>query len=103
MAAKSRVQGVVTSDRMDQTVVVAVERKVRHGVYGKIQRRTSKFMAHNEGNAARAGDLVEIVESRPLSRRKRWVVTRVVERAGRTASAEAAEAAALDEVPGAER
>jgi small subunit ribosomal protein S17 len=81
MAAKSKVQGVVTSDKMDQTVVVAVERQVRHGVYGKIQRRTSKFMAHNEGNAAHAGDVVEIVESRPLSRRKRWVVTRVVQRA----------------------
>jgi small subunit ribosomal protein S17 len=100
MAAKSQVQGVVTSDRMDQTVVVAVERQVRHGLYGKIQRRTSKFMAHNEGNAARVGDLVEIVESRPLSRHKRWVVTRVVQRAGRTA---AAEAAALGEVLGAER
>ncbi len=96
MAAKSSVQGVVTSDKMDQTVVVAVERQVRHGVYGKIQRRTTKFMAHNEGNAARAGDLVEIVESRPLSRRKRWVVTRVLERAT------AAGAAAADGVPGAE-
>jgi small subunit ribosomal protein S17 len=81
MAAKSSVQGVVTSDKMDQTVVVAVERQVRHGVYGKIQRRTSKFMAHNAGNDAKAGDLVEIVESRPLSRRKRWVVTRVLQRA----------------------
>jgi len=103
MAAKSQVQGVVTSDRMDQTVVVAVERQVRHGLYGKIQRRTSKFMAHNEGNAARVGDLVEIVESRPLSRHKRWVVTRVVQRASRTAAAEAAEAAAPGEVLGAER
>jgi small subunit ribosomal protein S17 len=83
MAAKSSVQGVVTSDKMDQTVVVAVERQVRHGLYGKIQRRTSKFMAHNDGNAAHVGDLVEIVESRPLSRRKRWVVTRVVQRATR--------------------
>jgi small subunit ribosomal protein S17 len=81
MAAKSKVQGVVTSDRMDHTVVVAVERQVRHGVYGKIQRRTSTFMAHNEGNAARAGDVVEIVECRPLSRRKRWTVTRIVQRA----------------------
>jgi small subunit ribosomal protein S17 len=96
MAAKSKVQGVVTSDMMDQTVVVAVERQVRHGVYGKIQRRTSKFMAHNEGNAARAGDLVEIVECRPLSRRKRWTVTRVVQRALR------AVAAATADVPGTE-
>ena len=87
MAAKSKVQGVVTSDKMDQTVVVAVERQVRHGVYGKIQRRTSKFMAHNEANTARVGDVVEIVESRPLSRRKRWVVIRIVQRAGQPAGA----------------
>ncbi len=89
MAAKSSVQGVVTSDKMQQTVVVAVERQVRHGVYGKIQRRTSKFMAHNEGNAARVGDVVEIVESRPLSRRKRWVVTRIVQRATEAGAAAA--------------
>ena len=84
MAAKSTVQGVVTSDKMDQTVVVAVERQVRHGLYGKIQRRTSKFMAHNAGNDAKIGDLVEITESRPLSRRKRWVVTKVLQRATAT-------------------
>jgi small subunit ribosomal protein S17 len=81
MAAKSTVEGVVVSDRMQKTVIVAVERKVRDGLYGKIQRRTSKFVAHNEGDAARAGDVVEIAESRPLSRRKRWVVTRVIKRA----------------------
>jgi small subunit ribosomal protein S17 len=81
MAVKSAVVGVVVSDKMAGTVVVAVERQVRHGLYGKTQRRTSKFMAHNEENAARAGDLVEIVESRPLSRRKRWAVKRVVRRA----------------------
>jgi small subunit ribosomal protein S17 len=98
MAAKSSVQGVVTSDKMDQTVVVAVERQVRHGLYGKIQRRTSKFMAHNEGNAAHVGDLVEIVESRPLSRRKRWVVMRVVQRS----AADIAGAAEVPGVPGAE-
>ncbi len=98
MAAKSSVQGVVTSDKMDKTVVVAVERQVRHGVYGKIQRRTSKFMAHDEGNAAHTGDLVEIVESRPLSRRKRWVVTRVLQRAGQT-GATTIEAAAAGEAP----
>lgn len=80
MAAKSMVRGIVTSDKMEKTVVVAVEREVRHGLYGKSQRRTSTFLAHNEGNAAKAGDLVEIREGRPLSRRKRWVVTRVVRR-----------------------
>ena len=95
MAAKSTVQGIVVSDRMAKTVVVAVERKVRDGLYGKIQRRTTKFVAHNEGNAARAGDVVEIAESRPLSRRKRWTVTRIVKRAvvveGETGAEPAAE------------
>ena len=73
--------GVVVSDKMDKTVVVAIERKVRHGLYGKSQRKTSKFVAHNEGNEARIGDKVNIAESRPLSAHKRWVVTRVVEKA----------------------
>ncbi len=81
MATKSMLRGVVTSDKMDKSVVVAVERQVRHGLYGKSQRRTSTFLAHNEGNAARAGDLVEIREGRPMSRRKRWVVARIVRRA----------------------
>ena len=71
----------VVSDKMDKTVVVAVQRQVRHGVYGKTQRRTSTFVAHNEDNAAKMGDTVAIAESRPLSRRKRWVVTRVVAKA----------------------
>ena len=85
MAVKSSVQGVVTSDKMDKTVVVAVERQVRHGLYGKIQRRTSKFMAHDETNQAHVGDLVEIAESRPLSRHKRWVVTSVLQRSAQPA------------------
>jgi small subunit ribosomal protein S17 len=75
------VRGIVTSDKMDKSVVVAVERQVRHPLYGKSQRKTSKFLAHNEGNAAKQGDLVEIREGRPMSHRKRWVVTRVVTRA----------------------
>ena len=81
MATKSEVQGVVVSDTMDKSVVVAVERQIRHRLYGKIQRRTSKFMAHDAANDVKVGDRVAIVESRPMSRRKRWVVTRVVERA----------------------
>ena len=89
MAVKSKVQGVVTSDRMDKTVVVVVERQVRHALYGKIQRRSSKFMAHDETNQAHVGDLVEIAESRPLSRRKRWVVTAVLQRAAAPAGASA--------------
>jgi small subunit ribosomal protein S17 len=81
MSAKAQVTGTVISDKMDKTVVVAVERSVRHGVYGKTQRKTSTFVAHNEGNAAKMGDTVAIAESRPLSRRKRWVVVSVVARA----------------------
>ena len=81
MAGKSEVTGVVVSDKMEKSVVVAVERQVRDPLYGKTQRRTSKFLAHNEANDAKVGDRVAIVESRPMSRRKRWVVTRVVEKA----------------------
>lgn len=81
MAAKAEILGTVVSDKMDKGVVVAVTRQVRHGVYGKIQRKTSRFMAHDEANDAKVGDQVALVESRPLSRRKRWVVARVVEKA----------------------
>jgi len=81
MSVKSQVTGRVVSDKMEKTVVVAVERQVRHGLYGKSQRKTSKFVAHNEGNEAKVGDTVAIAESRPLSRRKRWIVTRVVAKA----------------------
>lgn len=81
MAVKTELQGVVVSDRMQKSVVVAVERRVPHPLYGKVQRRTSTFLAHNEGDAAKVGDRVVIVETRPLSRRKRWTVTRIVERA----------------------
>ena len=72
---------VVVINKMQKSVVVSIERQVRHGVYGKTQRRTTTFMAHDEENAAKVGDKVAIVESRPLSARKRWVVTRVVQAA----------------------
>ena len=78
---KQEVFGLVVSDKMNKSVVVAVERQTRHGLYGKAQRRTSTFMAHDEANEAKVGDRVAIVEARPLSARKRWVVTRVVEKA----------------------
>jgi small subunit ribosomal protein S17 len=81
MAAKAEITGVVVSDKMQKTVTVAVERQVRHEVYGKTQRRTTKFLAHNENHDAKVGDRVAIVEARPMSARKRWVVTRVVEKA----------------------
>jgi small subunit ribosomal protein S17 len=79
--AKAEILAKVVSDKMDKSVVVSVERQVRHGAYGKQLRLTSRFMAHDEKNDAKVGDRVAIVPSRPLSARKRWVVTRVVERA----------------------
>jgi small subunit ribosomal protein S17 len=79
--ASKEITGVIVSDKMNKSVVVAVERQVRHDVYGKTQKRTSRFLAHNEQNDAKVGDRVAIVETRPLSRRKRWIVTRVVEKA----------------------
>jgi small subunit ribosomal protein S17 len=73
--------GKVVSDKMEKTAVVAVENLVRHPLYGKIVRRTNRFKAHNENNDAREGDTVEITETRPLSREKRWRISRVIERA----------------------
>ena len=81
MATKAVVTGVVVADKMDKTVKVAIERQIRHDLYGKIQRRTSTFLAHDETNEVKVGDRVAITETRPLSRRKRWVVTSVVEKA----------------------
>ena len=81
MATKAIVTGIVVSDKMDKTVKVAIERQVRHEVYGKTERRTSTFLAHDEKNDAKVGDRVAITETRPMSRRKRWVVTSIVERA----------------------
>jgi len=73
--------GRVVSDKMDKTVTVLIERRVKHAMYNKIIVRSSKYHAHNEDNRARAGDVVEIQESRPLSKTKAWVVTKLVERA----------------------
>jgi len=78
MSAKTEKIGVVVSDKMQKGVVVAVESQVRDSLYGKTQKRTAKFVAHDEDDSAKVGDEVAIVESRPLSRRKRWIVTRVV-------------------------
>jgi len=76
--------GVVVSDRMQKTVVVSVERTVMHPKYKKYLRRRTKFKVHDEGNQCRVGDRVLIVECRPLSRDKRWRVSRVIERARTT-------------------
>jgi len=75
------VTGRVVSDKMDKTVTVLVERSVKHPLYGKIVRRSNKFHAHDEANECREGDLVTIVESRPLSRTKTWSVSKIVEKA----------------------
>jgi small subunit ribosomal protein S17 len=81
MAQKSEKTGVVISNKMQKSIVVAVEWQTRHELYGKAQRRTSTFMVHDEHNEAKPGDIVEIVETRPLSRRKRWSLKRVVRQA----------------------
>jgi small subunit ribosomal protein S17 len=81
MSQKSEKVGVVVSNKMQKSVVVAVERQVRDGMYGKTTKRTSKFMAHDEKNETKVGDTVAIVETRPMSRSKRWAVTRVLRKA----------------------
>ncbi|MEJ2313065.1 MAG: 30S ribosomal protein S17 [Gemmatimonadales bacterium] len=73
-------QGTVVSDRMDKTVVVSVQRRLPHPLYGKRITRRSRFYAHDEANEYRTGDIVVIEETRPLSKQKRWRVTRLVER-----------------------
>jgi small subunit ribosomal protein S17 len=81
MSAKAEKIGVVVSNKMQKSIVVAVEWQVRHGLYGKTERRTSKFMVHDEKSEAKIGDLVEIVETRPMSRRKRWALKQIVRQA----------------------
>ncbi|MGK2962375.1 MAG: 30S ribosomal protein S17 [Gemmatimonadaceae bacterium] len=79
-ARKSRV-GLVVSDKMEKTVVVSIERRVQHPVYGKMVRRTKRFKAHDEMNEAKTGDTVRIMETRPMSKDKRWRIVEIVERA----------------------
>lgn len=78
---RKRLTGVVTSDKMDKTIVVAVTTTKRHPVYGKVMRRVKKFKAHDESNDCRIGDRVQIIESKPISRHKRYMVTMILERA----------------------
>jgi small subunit ribosomal protein S17 len=73
--------GRVVSDKMDKTVTVLVERRVKHPMYDKIIVRSKKYHAHNDGNQARAGDLVEIREGRPISKTKSWTVARLLQKA----------------------
>ena len=73
--------GVVVSDKMDKTITVAVERLMRHPLYGKTIKRTKKFKAHDENNECNVGDIVTIMETRPLSRDKRWRLVKIVRKA----------------------
>ena len=81
LALKRTLIGKVVSDKMDKTVTVLIERHVKHPLYGKIIMRSNKYHAHNDGNVAKAGDMVEIQEGRPISKTKAWTVTRVVQAA----------------------
>ncbi|MBN8703212.1 MAG: 30S ribosomal protein S17 [Bacteroidetes bacterium] len=73
--------GVVTSNKMTKSIVIAVERKVKHPKYGKFINRTTKFVAHDEKNDAKIGDLVKVQETRPMSKTKRWRLVEILERA----------------------
>jgi len=73
--------GIVISNKMQKSIVVAVKRKVKHPIYGKFVNRTSKFIAHDETNSCKEGDLVKIMETRPLSKLKNWRLVEIIERA----------------------
>ncbi len=77
---KQRV-GVVTSASMDKSITISVQRRLQHPIYGKFVKKTNKFMAHDENNDCNVGDTVRIMESRPLSKRKRWRLVEIIERA----------------------
>lgn len=86
MAQPERVQrrqrtGRVVSNRMDKSITVAVDRKVKHAIYGKYITKTTKYMAHDENNEANEGDVVQIMSTRPLSKRKSWRLVEIIERA----------------------
>jgi small subunit ribosomal protein S17 len=96
---RKRVQGVVKSDKMDKTITVTVERLVKHPLYGKYLRRSSTFMAHDPHDDAREGDLVELESTRPLSKRKRWRLVRILRRAPRLEVEEPLAGTAESEMP----
>lgn len=74
-------EGVVVSDKMDKSIVILVERKMKHPIYGKFLKRSTKFMAHDENNDCHVGDRVRIMETRPLSKNKCWRLVEIIERA----------------------
>lgn len=77
---KKQIVGVVSSNKMDKSITVSVERRLQHPKYGKFVKKTKKFMAHDEKNECNEGDLVRIIESRPLSAKKRWRLVEVIEK-----------------------
>jgi small subunit ribosomal protein S17 len=79
--SRKEIIGKVLSNKMEKSIVVGVERKVKHPIYGKFIKRTSKFMAHDEKNEAHEGDIVSLMETRPLSKNKRWRLVQIIERA----------------------
>lgn len=78
---KKALIGRVISDKMDKTIVVSIDTTARHPLYGKVLTRSKKFKAHDENNTAAVGDVVKIIESRPISKHKRWLLTEIVEKA----------------------
>lgn len=78
---RKEIVGKVLSNKMEKSIVVGVERKVKHPIYGKFIKRTSKFMAHDDKNEANIGDTVSLMETRPLSKNKRWRLVQIIERA----------------------
>lgn len=78
---KKQITGIVTSNKMDKSITVLVERKIKHPIYGKFVKKSKKFMAHDEKNECNEGDKVKIIESRPLSKRKRWSLVEILQRA----------------------
>ena len=73
--------GIVTSNKMEKSIVVTIERKVKHGLYGKFVKKTSKFVAHDQKNTCNEGDTVKIMETRPMSKNKNWRLVEIIERA----------------------
>ena len=78
---RKQLVGTVSSNKMDKTITVAVERRIKHPIYGKFMKKTNKFTAHDEKNECNEGDTVKIMETRPLSKKKRWRLIEIIERA----------------------
>lgn len=78
---RKQLVGIVSSDKMDKSITVSVQRRIKHPIYGKFMKKTNKFTAHDEKNECNAGDTVRIMETRPLSKKKRWRLVEIIERA----------------------